>query len=338
MNLGNTSQSNVPVPNFFLNKELKQMETFQVSKSKKYFREKDLFRNTKDINFCNNPRNFNRKHENFNKTKYSPDLTNLNSFLKTGSKSNNKKSHFPTENPKPDTYDNFRNFMQRTNITNYTNPELRDEIKTNINVLLDKINYKYDLEKWAHTDTRTNFINTKSNNLNINNGLNTNEFDSLMSNFNSTKSERNFNETDATKFKTILRDKINGMSIDRNYKSKLVSNIDLYNNSTSDKFYKTKTSNIISTYAANEAMPTQRSIGDTDETRFDEDMNTIQNFKTNYKNIETKNEININDNFNITKICLPTVMNKYSTISDNMYKNQIEVDRLKKDNNQKNKK
>jgi len=359
MKIGNTSLSNVPVPNFFLNKNLKQMECFEVSTGKKYFREKDLFRNTRDINFCNNPRNLNRKHENFNRTKFSPDKTNLNNFLKTASDINttSRKKFFSTnkdrekENPKPDSFANFRHFMEKTNVANTVNPELREEIKTNINVLIEKITHNYDLDKWGSTDTRTNFINLNSRNENtnftnnMNSTYNQNGFpfsDTMHTNFNfnttSKFDEKNFNQTDASKFKTILRDKINGMTLDKKLKDKLIANAnnDLNNEtSPSDKFYKTKTSNIVNIY--NEDLPTHDSLGTTNETKFDDSMNTIQASRTSYaprvkytNNIN--NEININDNFYLTKICLPQVMTKYSTVSDNMYNNQVEVERLKSEN------
>ena len=74
------------------------METFKVSKSKKYFREKDLFEKTKEMNISNYTRNLTRKNENFNKTKYKPDLTKLNTFLNK-SNSTNKLLDFPKEKP-----------------------------------------------------------------------------------------------------------------------------------------------------------------------------------------------------------------------------------------------
>lgn len=193
MKLGNTSQSSVPVPNFFLNKNINQMETFQVSKGKRYFREKDLFQSTKELNFSNSTRNMNKKHENFNRTKYIPDITTLNTFLNRSNNSlKDKKKHnesfkekdynkdnyiqtenekenthsgrLGTDNIKKDSFQNFRNYMEKTNVSNYTNKDLREQIKTNINVLIDKITNtnNYDLDKWMHVDTRTNFIDTNT--------------------------------------------------------------------------------------------------------------------------------------------------------------------------------
>jgi hypothetical protein len=394
MKIGNTSQSNVPVPNFFLTKNLHQMEIFQISEGKKYFREKDLFRSAKDINFCNNQRNYNRKHDNFNRTKFIPDKTNINNFLKTTSSNKNTtltssmgsflSNEKDKENPNMDTYANFRNFLEKTNVTKIVTPDLREEIKTNINVLIDKITNKYDIEKWTATDTRTNFINFNQgsntfypystrydsnnintninitnnysnnniNNQNMNSTYNQKDFafaDTIRTNFNfntTNKSigkfeDKNFNQTNASKFKTILRDKINGMTLDKKLKEKLVKNISIKDeNSPSDKFYKTKSCSILNTLNKELNMLTyQDSIGNTLETKYEDtiDINTLQAYKTSYAN-KTKysynfnNEININDNFNVTKICLPQVMTKYSTVSDNIYTNQFEIDKLRMEN------
>ena len=266
MKLGNTSQSKVPIPKFFLNNSLKNMETFEVSQGKRYFREKDLFGRTKDINFCNNQRNYNRKNENFNKQKYIPDLTNINSILKSYSQTHYKKSPVQKNIPKKQTYENFKNFIETTNITNFTNPGLRDEIKSNINVLINRIKFEYDINKWCSTDTRNNFSNTNSENFNL-----------------KTVGENRFNETDNMKFKTILKEKLNSMSIDKNLKSKLTKNTEKFNNFTADKFYDTITKN-------------------------------------------KEHMIDINDNFDIMKITLPNVTNKYSTVSN------LQVQKLRNDN------
>lgn len=43
-----------------------------------------------------------------------------------------------------------------------------------------------------------------------------------------------------------------------------------------------------------------------------------------------QSEININDNFNVTKICLPSIMTKYSNINSN----QNDVEKIRNDNKQ----
>lgn len=259
MKLGNTSQSNVPVPNFYLNKNIKKMELFDVSDGKKYFREKDLFNNTKDINFCNNMRNYDRKHDNFNKTKYIPQMSNLATFLKTNNSYRNantltntkansttRKTFFSKDRDyklpreKTDTFSNYRNYMEKTNVSNLLNPGLRDEIKNNINLLIDKITYNYDLEKWGQTDTRNNFnyfnnTNFGATNFNFNNTnnmystCNPRDFENIKNDldfYTTLQEDKNFNQTDASKFKTILKDKINGMTLDKKMKSKIIENIE----------------------------------------------------------------------------------------------------------------
>lgn len=350
MKIGNTSQTNVPVPNFYLTKNIKEMETFKVSEGKKYFREKDLFRNTKDLNFCNNPRNNTRKHECFNKAKYSPDVNELKDFMKTNTNLNTtgRKTFYSKDTNRKDNFSNYRNFLENTNIEQVINPNLKEEIKTNINVLLDKITHNYDLEKWANTDTRTNFINIRNFEINNNQNLATtiydNNFDTMPMrtnfNFNITKyADKNLNQTDANKFKTNLRDKINGMTLERNLKDKLLSKIDLNNqNSPPDKYYKTKASNLIN-ISPEDKKHYESFENSSDTTKYDDRMNTIQCSKTSYatvskfnKKLNTNNEISINDTYNVTKICLPNVMSKYSAVTDNIHDNQMKVEKLRNDN------
>lgn len=364
MKLGNTSQSKVPVPDFFITKNLKQMETFQVSDRKRYFREKDLFRMTKDLNFCNNPRNYNRKHENFNKEKYQPDLNNINLLLTNYNTTNSKKFLNTIVSPKANTYDNFRYFLEKTNVTNFTNPDLREEIRGNINILINRINDEYDLNKWASTDTRANFMPTNTENYFTKNNFNS----STNRIYFTTKTDKKFNETDASKFKTILRDKINTMSLDRNLKTKLVKNVDIFNDSISDKFYKTKTSNIITNF---NQIKNENLNSSTTENFKKENMNntnqdhnlrtslsnekyfhkeitlnsnkkinnssTFSNFKSlnmnkNNYSINNNEMIDINDNFNIGKITLPVVATKYSGVNSNFYNNFNEIENLKIEN------
>lgn len=385
MKLGNTSQTIVPVPNFFLNNNINQMETFQVSKSKKYFREKDLFQNKNEINFSNYTKNQNRKHENFNRTKYLPDLSNLNNFLNRSSNSthrnttknttvnfefsnmnqsqnlnniNNQNSlnqsqqinptsnlntnanlHsvnnqnplnqsqqinsnngniFPApgaekaQNLKKDSYENFRNFMEKTNVSNYTSCDLRNEIKTNISVLIDKINHNYDLDKWASTDTRTNFVDTNTDNIHTINNRNKNYFETVKNNFYSktTKSQNKKNlkeNNDCYRFKSIIKDKISGMDIDESYKQKIVSKIDLSNNSFSEKFYKTKTANIINTHIDdnNNILDTEtykenkdRDLNSKDSSNKDNDSNNNETENNQKENKSPRNSLNKNNNNN----------------------------------------
>jgi hypothetical protein len=360
MKLGNTSQSSVPVPNFFLNKNINQMETFQLSKGKRYFREKDLFQSTKEINFSNSTRNLNKKHENFNKTKYIPDLTSLNNFLNRSNdtlninlKTNKKNETFndnlsenerEREFPKKDCYQNFRNYMEKTNVTNYTNKDLRDQIKTNINVLIDKISNtkNYDLDKWTHIDTRTNFIDTNTDNI-----FNKNIFDKTNNNnynYHSTKAKNNkdFKDNESQRFKYVIKEKVKGLSIEKDYKKKLLSRMDLNNVSYSDKFYKTKTSNVINTHCADEILKTETEINVNEDRKLNKLNNEYKEYKplNTYasrasRNKDKEKEMNIihdNLNLNLKKLCLPNLFNKYSLVNDNDYINQKKVDKLKIEN------
>ena len=370
MKLGNTSQSLVPVPDFFLNQTLKQMETFEVSERKRYYREKDLFRMTNDINLCNNPRNFHRKHEIFNKQKYIPDLTNINGVLKNYNNSNNSKFLNSIVSPKANTYENFSNFFEKTNVTNFTNPGLREEIHTNINVLINKINDKYDLDKWAATDTRKNLMQTNSENyFNTKNNFNyTNDFS--PKNFLRTKRDEYLNLTDERKFKTILRDKVNIMSIDGMLKSKLVKNFDKFGEFTSDKFYKTKAFNLIEKLESDKNQKNSNSnknvndnyykyYNDNSQEKLMQEISfsKVEKIKltkssTNLKfynsnNLNKKNKklfnntskdyntskiIDTNDNFNLGKITVPMVTAKYSIVNSDFYGNLSEVQKLRKNN------
>lgn len=151
MKLGNTSQTQVTVPNFYLTKNVIEMEVFKTkNEMKKTFREKDLFRQTKDINLSNNFRNKQKMFEEYNKEKYIP-------IHKRGL--NNKslpqiEKKPQTSNKYVDDYDKFQNYLYKTDIINYTNPNLRENIRSNVNALIERINSNYDLEKWNRTESR----------------------------------------------------------------------------------------------------------------------------------------------------------------------------------------
>ena len=90
MKFGNTSQSIVPVPNFFLTRNLKTVDTFTVRKGRKYYKEKDLFKEAKEFNINNSSKSHNyRKYDEYNRTKYIPihKQVSFNSTFKTSSSS-----------------------------------------------------------------------------------------------------------------------------------------------------------------------------------------------------------------------------------------------------------
>jgi len=346
MKLGNSSQSKVPVPNLFLNRTLKQMETFNISDRKRYFRENDLFRMTKDLNFCNNQRNFNRKNENFNKKKIFPDLTNIKNILENYSTINTNRNIFMNTSPNSksqidrNTFDNFRSHLAKTNVTNYTNPDLRDEIRTNINVLINKINYEYDLNKWASVDTRTNFLPTDSKNYFTSNNFNSNKKTLLNENFFQTKSDNEiFNETDAKKFKNVLRKKVKTMAINEELKHKLIENIDKFNDSNSEKFYKTKSTNIISKYDKNNENENQYNdinFMNNENVEKDNISNKVHSKNLSVGFINNKRSFNaaldMIDNFQIGKLALPFVAKKYSKVNPDSKNNLTVVNKLRDEN------
>lgn len=69
---GNTSQSIVSVPNIFLIRDIKSVETFNTNKKDTYFVVNKLFSKAQQLNINNNPMRFNRKYEEYNKKKYIP--------------------------------------------------------------------------------------------------------------------------------------------------------------------------------------------------------------------------------------------------------------------------
>ncbi len=154
MKLGNSSQTQVPVPNFYLTKSVIEMDVFKTrTDMKRTFREKDLFRQTKDINLSNNFRNKQKLFEEYNKTKYIAihKRDNYNKLLPEINKKPN------TSNKYLEDYDKFQSYMYKTDISNFTNPNLRENIRSNINSLLERINSNYDMDKWNNNSSRPVF-------------------------------------------------------------------------------------------------------------------------------------------------------------------------------------
>lgn len=212
MKFGNTSQSLISVPNFFLIKDEKNLEIFKNKTfRKKYFREKDLFGKTKDLNICNNQRKNFRNFEKFNVEKYIP-IHKLESTYHSNTNTNNIKGkgkgkesnricssdYSDTEesivNKKSD-YDKFTKYMHETNITLHTKGDLKEEIRNNIGNLIERINTKFDLDHWNRTDTQEEF---KNRNLNVYTPLTL---------YNLT------NENESVKFRNTLKDKVSSMML-----------------------------------------------------------------------------------------------------------------------------
>lgn len=220
MKLGNTSQSIVPVPNFFYTRSLVDRETFHTSSERRYFREKDLFSKTRDMNFCNNPRNHHRKHEEFNKKKYIA----IHHLMKTESNNSYHKYELPLR--KKNSFDEkegtlkpiediikMKTFLQKTNTMNYTNPELKEEIRNNLGNLLDRINSNLNIKKFDEYDTKAI----------LNKTLEINYTPITLFNQN--------NESESTKFKNILKQKLQSMStVHKDAKIKALKKFESYNN------------------------------------------------------------------------------------------------------------
>lgn len=178
---------------------------------KRYFREKDLFRLTGDLNNSNNPRNNHRKFEEFNRTKYIPIHKQLaisskkdaEVFYLKNSFNEKEKELRPVED-----YKNLATYLKKTNTATYTNPELRQEIKNNISGLLDRINSNIDLNKYNQKDTKALFdktIELKYTPLTLYNSKNENE---------------------STKFKNSIKAKLQSMSqINRQAKQKALEKL-----------------------------------------------------------------------------------------------------------------
>lgn len=193
MKIGNLSQSIVPVPNFFLNKDQRDLETFHINRRRRYYREKDLFQMTHDINLNNNYRNNQRIIEEFNKTKYIPPYS-----LKT----NQTTKNLSTETNE---YTKMMNFLKTSDVVSNRNPELREEIKANVQNLLDRINSDYDLKRWSDFDTKTTGKIFQSNNP-LNNQI-------------------SIKDEETQQFTNTLRHKLESLtSIPKETKDKLLSN------------------------------------------------------------------------------------------------------------------
>lgn len=61
MKIGNLSQTLLKVPQFFLYPQKRNMETFKINTNKKPYRETDLLKSMKEMNYNNNYRNVQRR-------------------------------------------------------------------------------------------------------------------------------------------------------------------------------------------------------------------------------------------------------------------------------------
>ena len=177
MKIGNVSQTVIPVPNFYLNKNNNRnptIEIFHSNKSSKkytnkltkdhkrthsYFRDKDILSSLSDLNLSNNPRYIPLRTE-CNEKKYIP-IYNRNNYPRN---SKNKDTYFPeiintfltkSRNKVKSGFDGVRDYLEKNNFNKFFNPDLREEIMHNTKNLIDRINANYDIKKWSEFDCRT---------------------------------------------------------------------------------------------------------------------------------------------------------------------------------------
>ena len=176
MKLGNISQTIVPVPKFFTDKNTRTIDLFKPDNNKgkkspnkrsnSYFRSKDLFSTNCDLNINNNPRTFNHEWQGSEHLKYIP-------IYDRGVYPNNaniKNTYFPNiidtfkvkkvDAPSNNNdFNNVKKFLKNTDLNNFLKKDLRKEILDNTKNLLDRINVTFDMNKWNEFDSRITMNN-----------------------------------------------------------------------------------------------------------------------------------------------------------------------------------
>lgn len=170
MKLGNVSQAVIPVPNFFLNSNLKAYDAFGLNpqstkkRSNSTFRDDDLLLSCLDLNINNNPRVYGTRSISINKEKYIP-LYNRRNYENNAKM---KETFFPNiidfnknkplrQNKPKNGYTEYKEFMNKTNIHEFLHPKMREEIMRNTYNLIERINANYDMDQWQKFDNRTTF-------------------------------------------------------------------------------------------------------------------------------------------------------------------------------------
>ena len=184
MKLGNISQTIIPVPDFYIEKKLinetpilpksinkstldaistRNKHIPKNKRTRSYFRDRDLFSSTYDLNLSNYPRTF--KKEIFtNEKKYIP-IYDRKYYPRN---SDLKQTYFPDiiDTFKIKTHKNIdkkngisyvKDFLETTNLNKFLKPNLRDEIMHNSKILIQKINSDFDIKEWNDFDCRTTF-------------------------------------------------------------------------------------------------------------------------------------------------------------------------------------
>jgi len=172
MKLGNISQTIVPVPKFFIDKDTRTIEIFkprnrfrikgEKKRSDSYFRSRDLFSSNCDLNLNHNPRTFTRELEGSEEKKYVP-LYDRSNYPSNSEEKNTyfphiidtfkvKKIDLPT---KKNDFNNVKKFLKNTDLNSLLKKDLRKEIMDNTRNLIDRINVTYDMSQWNGFDCRT---------------------------------------------------------------------------------------------------------------------------------------------------------------------------------------
>jgi hypothetical protein len=188
MKLGNVSQSIIPVPKFFLNhrtidlftsfpngqfasterivEKIQKKKKMKKSRNKSYYRVKDVLSINCDININLNPRYMSQQAMCYNTKKYIP----LYHRDKYKNNAEAKGTYFPdiidmnpiksSNVPQIKSQSNlqkYKEYKKKINIEEIINPDLRNDIVSNTNNLLKRINMNYDIKKWGEFDCRTTF-------------------------------------------------------------------------------------------------------------------------------------------------------------------------------------
>jgi len=144
--VGNSSQSIVSVPNFFLMRKFKNIDTFSNNNpsSKNYFSEKKLFGKVREMNFSHNQRNNHREFEEYNRKRSYPRGRHL--LTKISSSLNSK--DFPVNVKIPEELHEYNKFTQ---YMNKLYPEKKNErvaeIKTNISKVIATLDPNFHKKK-----------------------------------------------------------------------------------------------------------------------------------------------------------------------------------------------
>ncbi len=244
--MGNTSLSQIPVPNFYMNRTLYEMETFKVKKKKSYFKERDLFRQVKDLNLSNNPRLNLNKFEDFNKTKYIPPYrsksnakvetfrSNISHQDMEGGENKTQEQQQVFKIPKEITeFEKYEEYMKKHQ-AGIEHPDFVKSLRNNINTIIDRVNSNYEVDKWtASKKTVPEYL------YNVN---------SRITNDNFYEQEP---ENESSNFQKTLQNKITSLKIDKKKKEKVLktfiknteTSTEKSGRTTKDKFYSINNTN-----------------------------------------------------------------------------------------------